>query len=101
VKKESIDLFANGVREMNGSVIELSRSCAILWVFWDKENNKLYSQVIRDHPDFFGGIADSLFLGFCVITYRLFQDSKDVLSLPCFINSLPSTNQIVKDALIL
>lgn len=92
-------IFVENIYEMNGSVIELSRSYAILWVFWDKENNKKYSQVIKDHPDFFGAIADSLSLGFCVITYRLFQDVENVLSLPCLINYLSSIDQKLKDQL--
>ena len=94
-------IFVDNVYEMNGSVIELSRSHAILWVFWDKENNKLYSQVIKDHSDFFDAIADSLFLGFCVISYRLFQDAENVLSLPCLINYLSSVDQKLKERLTL
>jgi hypothetical protein len=99
MEKESMAIFVENIYEMNGSVIELSRSYAILWVFWDKENNKKYSQVIKDHPDFFGAIADSLSLGFCVITYRLFQDVENVLSLPCLINYLSSIDQKLKDQL--
>jgi len=94
-------IFVDNVCEMNGSVIELSRSYAILWVLWNKENNKIYSQVIKDHPDFFGAISDSLFLGFCVITYRLFQDAENVLSLPSLINYLSSIDQKLKELLTL
>ncbi len=94
-------IFVDNVCEINGSVIELSRSYAILWVFWDKENNNIYFQVIKDHPDFFGAIADSLFLGFCVITYRLFQDAESVLSLPCLINYLSSIDQKLSQQLTL
>lgn len=92
-------IFVDNVREMNGSVIELSRSHAILWVFWDNENNKLYSQVIKDHPDFFDAIAASLSLGFCVITYRLFDKGGNVMSLPKLISYLSSIDQKLEQRL--
>jgi len=86
-------VFADHVREMNERIIELSRSYAILWVFIDPGNCKRYSKVIRDHQDFFDAIASSLFQGFCVITYLLFDSKRsDVKSLPSLINYLSSLN---------
>src|SRR2546421_3516104 len=86
-------VFADHVREMNERVIELSRSHAILWVFIDPGNCKRYSKVIHDHQDFFQAIASSLFQGFCVITYQLFDKKRsDVKSLPSLINYLSSLN---------
>lgn len=86
-------IFVDDVREMNDRVIELSRSHAILWVFWDSENNRHYSDVIRDHHDFFYAIGSSLFQGFCVITYQLFDKRGDVKSLPELIGYLSSLDQ--------
>jgi hypothetical protein len=98
VEKESMTVFADHVREMNERVIELSRSHAILWVFWDTGNCKRYSKILRDHQDFFDTMASSLFQGFCVITYQLFELGKrgDVKSLPALINYLSSLDRALE-----
>jgi hypothetical protein len=89
----SMSVFAEHVREMNERVIELSRSHAILWVLQDTSNYKRYSTVFRNRPDFFDAIAISLFQGFCVITYQLFDKKRgDVKSLPSLIKHLSSLN---------
>ena len=78
---------------MTERVIELSRSHAILWVFIDTGNCKRYAAVIRDQEDFFDAMAGSLFQGFCVITYLLFDSKRsDVKSLPSLISYLSSLN---------
>ena len=93
MQKESMAIFADDVREMNERVIELSRSYAIFWMFCDIENCKRYSDVIRHHQNFFDAIASSLFQGFCVITYQLFDKRGDVKSLPELISYLTSLDQ--------
>lgn len=89
-------IYVDDVREMSERVIELSRSHAILWVLWDSENNRHYSNVIRDHQDFFYAIGSSLFQGFCVITYQLFDKRGDVKSLPELIGYLSSLDPKVE-----
>jgi AbiU2 len=99
MEKESMAIFSEDIWEMNERVIELSRSYAILWVFWDSENNKHYSGVIKDHQDFFYAIGSSLFQGFCIITYQLFDKRGDVKSLPDLINYLTSLDQKLEQQL--
>jgi hypothetical protein len=99
MEKESMAIFSEDIWEMNERVIELSRSYAILWVFWDSENNKRYSDVIKDHQDFFYAIGSSLFQGFCIITYQLFDKRGDVKSLPDLINYLTSLDQKLEQQL--
>jgi len=84
--------FIDDVSEMKDRVVELTRSHAILWVLWDSENCKHYSHVIESHVDFFRAIDSSLFQGFCVITYQLFDRRGDVKSLPELIGYLSSLN---------
>src|SRR2546422_633256 len=84
-----MDEFAKQVLEMKERVTELSRSYAILLVLQDTGNCKRYSKVYLDHRDFFNAIASSLFQGFCVITYQLFDYKRtDVKSLPSLVKNL-------------
>jgi len=85
-------IFIEDVVEMKDRVVELTRSHAILWVLWDTENNKRYSPVIESHQDYFQGIGSSLFQGFCVITYQLFDKRNDVKSMQDLISYLSSLN---------
>jgi hypothetical protein len=103
MEKESMTIFADDVSEMNERVTELSQSHAILWVLQDSGNFKLYSEVFRFHRDYFYPTVSSLFQGFCVITYLLFDNKRsDVKSLPHLIGCLNHTleqelNQNIKN----
>jgi hypothetical protein len=99
MRKESMAIFADDVRELNERVTELSRNYAIFWVFLAPENCKRYSKVIEDHRDFFDAIASSLLQGFCVITYQLFDKRGDVKSLPALINYLTSLKPVLEQQL--
>lgn len=92
MEKESIAIFAGDVREMNERVTELSRTYAIFSALINRHTYKRYQREINNHRDFFETIANSLFQGFCVITYQLFDSGKrgDVKSLPVLINYLSS-----------
>jgi hypothetical protein len=85
-------IFIEDVVELKDRVVELTRSHAILWVLWDTENDKRYASVIESHQDYFQGIGSSLFQGFCVITYQLFDKRNDVKSMPDLISYLSSLN---------
>ena len=85
-------ILIEDVSEMKDRVVELTRSYAILWVLWDIENNKRYSHVIEIHRDLFCGIAASLFQGFCVITYQLFDKRRYVKSMQELIGHLSSSD---------
>ena len=82
----------SAVREMVERVIELSRSYAIWWELVEKANFERFSQVIGNHDDFFAATTHSLFQGFTVITYQLFETRKDTTSLRTLVNSLASTD---------
>jgi hypothetical protein len=92
MEKESMPIFIEDVVELKDRVVELTRSHAILWVLWDTENNKRYSHEIESHWDYFQGVGSSLFQGFCVITYQLFDKRNDVKSMPDLISYLSSLN---------
>lgn len=75
------------VREMFERVIELSRSYAIWRELVSKENFALYAKIIDDHQDFFSATTHSLFQGFSVIAYQLFERRKNTTSIPGLIES--------------
>src|SRR5882757_4426706 len=93
MKKESVAIFIDDVRELNGSVINLSRSHAILKAF-DLDTCKRYSREIKERCDFFDTLSSSMFQGFCIITYQLFDVGKrgDVKSLQTLICYLASSD---------
>lgn len=73
-------------------VIELSRSYAIWWQLVEKSNRDRFSQVIENHDDFFAATTHSLFQGFTVITYQLFERSKKTTSLRSLVDALALTD---------
>jgi hypothetical protein len=92
MEKESMTIFTEDIVEMRDRVVELTRSHAVLWMLWNKKNCKRYASVIENHQDFFQAIASSLFQGFCVITYQIFDKRGDVKSLHELISYLSSLN---------
>ena len=84
--------YASAVREMIERVIELSRSYAIWWELVEKSNFERFAQVIDNHEDFFAATTHSLFQGFTVITYQLFEKRKDTTSLRSLIDTLASSD---------
>ena len=80
------------VREMVERVIELSRSYAIWWELVETPKFERFSQVINNHEDFFAATTHSLFQGFTVITYQLFETRKDSTSLRTLVNALASND---------
>lgn len=89
---KSMTIHAAAVREMIERVIELSRIYAIWWTLVNKENFEKYSKVIDSHMDFFEATTHSLFQGFSVITYQLFERRKDTTSIPSLIEDLMSSD---------
>jgi hypothetical protein len=85
--------------EVKDRVVELTRSHKILWVLWNTENNKGYFPVIQSRYDFFQGIGSSLFQGFCVTTYQLFDKRSDVTSMPELIGRLKSSDPQIEQHL--
>ena len=83
---------ASAVREMLERVIELARSYAIWWELVEQSNFDRFSQVIANHEDFFAATTHSLFQGFTVITYQLFERSKDITSLRSLVDALALTD---------
>lgn len=85
-------IHASAVREMIERVIELSRSYAIWWTLVNKQNFEKYGEVINNHADFFEATTHSLFQGFSVITYQLFETRRDTTSIPRLIEDLASSD---------
>ncbi|MGH8729913.1 MAG: hypothetical protein ACREV9_17530 [Burkholderiales bacterium] len=89
---ERMTIYASAVREMIERVIELSRSYAIWWTLVNKQNFEKYGKVIDNHADFFEATTHSLFQGFSVITYQLFESRIDTTSIPRLIKDLASSD---------
>jgi len=85
-------IFVEDIVEMKDTVVELTRCHTILWTLWNAKNCKRYAQVIEYHQDYFQGVATSLFRGFCIITYQIFDKRGDVKSFPELIGYLSSLN---------
>ncbi|MGA7799843.1 MAG: hypothetical protein WCC36_03450 [Gammaproteobacteria bacterium] len=85
----------SAVREMIERVIELSRTYAIWWALVNQQNFEKYRAVINGHSDFFEATTHSLFQGFSVITYQLFETrrrKRDTNSIPRLIDDLKSSD---------
>lgn len=85
----------SAIREMVERVIELSRSYAIWWELVEKSNFERFSQVIDSYEDFFSATTHSLFQGFTVMTYQLFETNRETTSLRTLVNSLKSTDPVL------
>lgn len=83
---------AVAVREMIERVIELARSYAIWRQLVEQSGFDRFSRVIENHEDFFSATTHSLFQGFTVITYQLFERSKDATSLRSLVDALALTD---------
>ena len=90
---------ASAVREMIERVIELSRSYAIWLTLVNKQNFEKYGTVIDNHADFFEATTHSLFQGFSVITYQLFETRRDTTSIPRLIDDLASSDPVLAQQL--
>lgn len=80
------------VRELIERAIELSRSYAVWRTLVNKESFERHEKVISDYHDFFSATTHSLFQGFSVITYQLFERRKDTTSIPSIIDRFESTH---------
>jgi hypothetical protein len=87
------------IRGMIERVIELSRSYTIWWALVNKENYDRYKNVIDSHEDYFATIIQSLFQGFSVITYQLFERRKNTTSLPILLEELSATDSALARSL--
>ena len=87
------------VREMIERVIELSRSYSVWWTLVNRENFEKYSQAIEDHKDYFETTSHSLFQGFSVITYQLFETRSDTINIPSLVKELAPSNPSLSSAL--
>lgn len=92
-------IHAAAVREVIERVIELSRSYAIWWTLVNKQNFEKYNKVIDSHADFFEATIHSLFQGFSVITYQLFERRRDTTSIPRLIEDLTSSDPALAEQL--
>jgi len=93
MEKESMAIFANNVRELSGSVVELARCYTMSWVFLKAYERKDLEEPIRFHQDFVDTTRDSLIQMFFVTTYRLFQDDPKSLSLRKLLNNIRPFDQ--------
>lgn len=87
-------MHQSAVREMVERVIELSRSYAIWWELVEKSNFDQFARVRGNHKDFFDATIHSLFQGFAIISYQLFDKRTDSTSLRVLINS-KSTDSVL------
>ena len=86
---------APAVKEMIERVIELTRSYTIWWQLVEQSNFERFSQVIDNYRDFFEATTHSLFQGFTVITYQLFDKRKGTTSLQSLVKALALADAVL------
>lgn len=94
-----IGLSETAVREMIERVTELSRSFSVWWTLVNKSNFARYSSAINDHLDFFETTSHSLFQGFSVLAYQLFELRHDTNSISGLVKSLGPSHAALKQKL--
>jgi hypothetical protein len=85
-------IFEQAVQEMIERVIELSRCYSVWWTLVNRANSVKYFQVINDHKDYFEITSNSLFQGFSIIIYQIFETRQDTINLPSLIKDIAISN---------